>query len=135
MGRDSLIRRLKRSASRHAIDGGLVVLFAIALAVGAPAAFSGLGKFVAAITPSIAAEASDRISVANRPRVVSSNPSPLSLAAHSRLLVEDLVDRNHTAKLQQRLDHLGCLHRHLLRQGRDSDGLRHQDFVHDRLGR
>jgi polysaccharide deacetylase 2 family uncharacterized protein YibQ len=60
MDRGSLIRRLKRGASRHAMDGGLVILFAIALAVGAPASLSGFGKFAEAITPSIAAQASDR---------------------------------------------------------------------------
>ena len=43
------------------MDGGLVLLFGIALAVGAPAALSGCGKFIDAITPSIAAQASDKI--------------------------------------------------------------------------
>ena len=66
MGRESLIRRLKRGASRHALDCGLGVLFAIALAVGAPSALAGFGKFAEAITPSIAAKASDGIAPAER---------------------------------------------------------------------
>jgi len=82
MGRDSLIRRLKCSASRHATDGGLAVLFGIALAVGAPAALSGLGKFIDAITPSIAAQASDKVAP------VSGRTLPVSrLAPPSRALV------------------------------------------------
>ncbi|HEY2835521.1 MAG TPA: divergent polysaccharide deacetylase family protein [Rhizomicrobium sp.] len=78
-----MIRRLKRGASRHAMDGGLAVLFGIALAVGAPAVLSGLGKFIEAITPSIAAQASDKITPANgRVLPVSRLAPPLVPASH-----------------------------------------------------
>ena len=88
MGRDSLIRRLKHSASRHALDGGLAVLFAIALAVGAPAAASGLGKFAEAVTPSIAAQASDGVAAANARLLPGAGYSgPLSVAIHAPVSV------------------------------------------------
>lgn len=92
MGRDSSIRRLKRSASRHAMDGGLAVLFGIAIIVGGPSAISGLGKFAEAVTPSIAAEASDRTApVKQRQLPVEKflapvTPSaPVSIASHPAL--------------------------------------------------
>ena len=91
MGRDSLIRRLKRSAGRHAMDGGLAVLFVIALAVGAPAALSGFGKFAEAITPSIAAQASDRVAAANNRRLPITGSSA-SLSAAARMPVSVASD-------------------------------------------
>ena len=51
------------------------------------------------------------------------------------LLVEHLVDGDHRTQLHQRLDHLGSLHRHLVRKLADSDRLRHRHLAHDRLGR
>src|SRR5512146_461438 len=83
MGRDSLIRRLKESASRHGVDAGLVALFAIALAVGAPASLSGLAKFSEAITPSIAAQASD----------TRTSRKPLPLPAKTVLLPQSVAVR------------------------------------------
>ena len=47
---------------------------------------------------------------------------------HRRVLVELLVDGDHLAHLHQRLDHLGGLDRHLVRQLGDRDGLRHVHF-------
>jgi hypothetical protein len=53
---------------------------------------------------------------------------------HRGLLVEHLIDGHHAAHLHQRLDDLGRLDRHLVREIADGDGLRHHDFAHDRLG-
>ena len=54
---------------------------------------------------------------------------------HRGVLVEHLVDGDHGAELHQRLDDLGGLDRHLVRQIGDGDGFRHRDFAHDGLGR
>ena len=51
---------------------------------------------------------------------------------HRRLLVEHLVDRHHRAELHQRLDDLGGLHRHLVRELGDGDRLRNRDVADDR---
>ena len=62
------------------MDGGVVLLFGIALAVGAPAALSGVGKFIDAITPSIAAQASDKIAPVSGRTLAVNRLAPLSQA-------------------------------------------------------
>ena len=74
------------------MDGGLAVLFAIALAVGAPAALSGLGKFVEAITPSIAAQASDKIAPVSGTLPVSRLAPPSSMAVPASRAVSAVKD-------------------------------------------
>jgi hypothetical protein len=59
MGWDFLIRRTKQTTRRHAGDCVLAVLLVSVFAVGGSSALAGLGKFAEAITPSIAAQASD----------------------------------------------------------------------------
>ena len=54
---------------------------------------------------------------------------------HRGFLVEHLVDRDHLAQLHQRLDDLGGLHRHLVREIGDGDRLGNRDFADDRPGR
>ncbi len=51
---------MKRIARRHAGDGVLVALFVAALVAGGPSALSGLGRFAEAVTPNMAALASDK---------------------------------------------------------------------------
>ena len=53
---------------------------------------------------------------------------------HRRFLVEHLVDRDHLAHLHQRLDDLGGLDRHLVRELGDGDRFRNRDFADDRAG-
>src|SRR5215469_4092329 len=90
MGRVSLIRRLKRSASHYAMDGGLAVLFGIAIMIGGPSAIFGLGKFAEAVTPSIAAEASDRTAPVKQPQLPVDKFSPMTQPA-------PVLIANHTA--------------------------------------
>jgi uncharacterized protein len=51
MGRVSLIRRMKVVMRRHLGDGALVLLLLAAVASGAEAAYSGLGKFAGLVLP------------------------------------------------------------------------------------
>ena len=51
---------------------------------------------------------------------------------HRRFLVEHLVDRHHRAHLHQRLDDLGSLHRHLVREVGDGDRFGNRDVADDR---
>ena len=51
---------------------------------------------------------------------------------HRRFLVEHLVDRHHLAELHQRLDDLGSLHRHLVREVGDGDRFRNRHVADDR---
>ena len=53
---------------------------------------------------------------------------------HRRLLVEDLVDRDHRAHLHHRLDDFGGLHGHLVREVADADRLGNRDLAHHRPG-
>ena len=46
------------------------------------------------------------------------------------VLIEDLINCHHLAKLHQCLDDLGRLDRHFVRQLRDRDGLWHRDVAH-----
>ena len=54
---------------------------------------------------------------------------------HRGFLVEHLVDRHHLAELHQRLDDLGGLDRHLVREFGDGDRLRHRHVADDRARR
>ena len=66
------------------MDGGLVGLFAIALVVGAPASLAGFGKFTEAVTPGIAAQASDKMLSLKSPAIpaaVLSSPPKVSAEA------------------------------------------------------
>ena len=58
MGRASLIRRMYSVARHYGGDAALVALFAAALVLGIAPALSGLEKFLSALTPGMAAEAS-----------------------------------------------------------------------------
>jgi polysaccharide deacetylase 2 family uncharacterized protein YibQ len=59
MARGLLIRRLLVLVRRHGGDSGFALLFAVALIVGISPALGGLAKFAEALTPGMAAEASD----------------------------------------------------------------------------
>jgi hypothetical protein len=67
MGRDSLIRRMRRAMHHHMSDGALVILFLVALAIGAPSALSGMHEIVEPMLPGAAstpqAQGSARLSL------------------------------------------------------------------------
>jgi hypothetical protein len=54
---------------------------------------------------------------------------------HRRLLVQRLIDGHHRTHLHQRLDHLGRLDRHLVREVGDRDRLGDIDLMRHRLDR
>ena len=53
---------------------------------------------------------------------------------HRRLLVQNLVDRDHRPHLHHDLDDFDRLHRHLVRQIGHRNGFRHMHFAHDDIG-
>ncbi|HXS06988.1 MAG TPA: divergent polysaccharide deacetylase family protein [Rhizomicrobium sp.] len=82
---------MKSRAGRHGVDGGLVALLAISLAVGASSSLSGLGKFADAVTPSIAAQASDGLSSVDR------HPLPVSFFASRSVPAPRMLLSTHPA--------------------------------------